>query len=254
MKPHQHLNSRALMYAECCFETFRCIQGEVFALAQHIDRLKHGLMSFGLDMPAQLFPEAIVQASQTASDCLVRVTVGGAHAPWGLYTPTAHPTEHWIQTLPTPIAKEIHLQQVNWPFPYQQRQAKYTSDYALSLRALNQWQLKDNHQALICDQKYIQTGMTANVLLYQDGRWFTPNAEHMLPGIVRSFLLQQGVLVAKKCPLDMLHNVEAIALSNSGHFITPVHSLNGRILATHGDIFNQLWQPLLSQKGVSKAC
>jgi len=252
---HQNLALRALMYAECCFETFRCVQQHVFALDQHIHRLTCGLKSFGLTLPTQVIPESLQQAAKTADDCMVRITVGGNQAPWGLSQHAENSPAYWIQTMPMPHAyQDTHLQHVNWPFPLQQRQAKYTADYAITLRALNTLSLPPKVQPLICDQTQIYSGITSNVLLFTRGRWVTPPSHHILSGVIRQFLLQKGVVVAETCPLDILQDVQAIALTNSGSFITAVSTLDGRTLCTTGEMFDQLWQPLWSQRGVVKPC
>ncbi|MDQ6961470.1 MAG: aminotransferase class IV [Mariprofundaceae bacterium] len=246
---------RALMYGECCFETFRCIDYDVFALEEHRQRLSKGLASFGLQLASHILPEAIAQAAKTADDCMVRVTVGGGVAAWGLSaTPPAQP-EYWIQTLPSPQTRQpIHLQQVQWPFPLLARQAKYTADYAMSLRALQMFKLEPHVSPLICDAQYAHSATTSNAAFFIHGQWLTPPADYLLSGVIRAFLLAKEVLKTSPISLDMLADVEAIALSNSGFFITAVASLNGRELCVDGEIFEQLWQPLLNQKGVKRSC
>lgn len=255
MTNHSNAGLRALMYGECCFETFRCIGREVFALEAHSQRLSQGLASFGLRLATHIMPEAIEKATQTADDCLVRVTVGGGLAPWGLCHTAAVEPAYWIQTLPTiQQTKPVHLAQVQWPFPLQVRQAKYTADYAMTLRALHILQLDPDMQPLICDAQHAQSTMTSNVMFFIHGEWLTPPSSSILTGIVRAFLLDQKVIKTTAITLDMLADVQAIALSNSGSFITPVASLNARTLCSDSDLFDQLWQPLCTQKGVIRRC
>lgn len=234
---------RGLAYGEACFETFRAIDGEVLALDRHFERLATGVASFGIDLDgadlAAIADAALVAANEHGNDVLVRVTVTGGTASWGLMQ--RGESEAYIQCQPyKPATSAVHLESVLWPFPLMRKVAKFTADYALSLRALQQWRIEQNRTPLICRDGFLLSSLTANVLILHDGQWFTPDgsAGGVLPGIVRELLIEKGIAEPSACPVEWLDTCEAMMLTNSSLFAAAVSSINGRELdAKHSATF-----------------
>ncbi|MDQ6955478.1 MAG: aminotransferase class IV [Mariprofundaceae bacterium] len=250
---------RGLAYAEACFETFRVVQGQVFELVQHQRRLQDGLKSYGLlyanDELEHWFEQAISAASSQGDDILVRLTVSGGAAAWGLLRKDAHACHVQIQMMPYIVRHSADLETVIWPFPLREKRVKYTSDYAESLRAIQQWTLAKNiqnpMQALICSMDgHILSTVTANIALYRQGQWFTPQGAGILHGVVRHFLLQQGVLLESACPQSWLEDCEAMICLNSAVFVQAVASVDQRILDTRHPAMANVFNVLLGQPGV----
>lgn len=229
---------RGLAYGEACFETFRVIDGGVLALERHLNRFAVGAAAFGIalsegDLDA-IGEAALAAAADCGDDVLVRVTVTGGEAPWGLALKA--PPELYIQCMPFQAkSSSIELVTVEWPFPLMPKIAKFTSDYALSLRAMQQWDLPPGSTPLICRDGRILSTPTANVLLLHEGRWLTPGEGHdgVLPGVVRSLLIDNGLVEAADCAVTLLEECEAVLLANSGSFVQTATSLNGRKLDRH---------------------
>ncbi len=235
---------RGLAYAEACFETFRVVQGHVFQRAEHQLRLQHGLKSYGFRCAdgemSSWFEQAIAEACIQGNDILVRLTVSAGDAGWGLLRkPDEHSDDnvHAQVQMMSPIEPTpVHLEAVLWPFPLREKRVKYTSDYAESLRAMQQWRCSGEKvdapmQALVCspDGNVLST-LTANIMIYRHGQWYTPVGDGILSGVIQQFLLQNKLAVACECPVSWLDDCEAIALSNSGIFVRAAHSVNGRAL------------------------
>jgi len=150
--------------------------------------------------------------------------------------------------------EDIHLRTVKWPLPLYSRPAKLTADYAQTIRGLHHLKCKEflaeNEEALICDANMLYSATTSNILLFVDGAWLTPEADAVVPGVVRHALIEAGVVRACSCPRDLLDMCEAIALTNSGWFIRPVASINGRRLSTHGASFDPLYSVLRGRAGI----
>lgn len=248
----EHLD-RGLSYAECCFETFRVIDGAIFAWDYHWSRLQQGLQSFGMTLADklehQILQQCLSAAKDKADDCLVRLTVSGGDAPWGLKQ-QAMPNI-FIQSLPFQAKTTAsHLQSVEYPFPLMSKNAKFAADYALTLRASQSWVLKDLNLALICKGGVILGGITANLALYVDGQWLTPEGEGILTGTIRHFLIQKGFMQALACPTSLLEQTEATVLLNSGSFLQVVHSIDNNALHTQHPAIADLQHILQDQKGI----
>jgi len=250
---------RGLTYGEACFETFRVIDGAVFGWQQHVSRLACGLKNFAITLSGTDFEaireKLLCQAGKISRDTLVRVTVTGGRTTWGLEREDAIP-EVYIQCMPASLQYQAAaLSVVEWPFPLLPKQAKFTGDYALTLRALQQWKgngLPGKTEPLICKNGQALAAMTANVLICRNGLWFTPDESNggVLAGVVRNALVENGCVEPVVCPAAWLEDCEAIALTNSGFFIRRVATVNGRMLDSGDQRFGPLYQALRGEAGV----
>jgi len=253
---------RGIGYGEACFETFRVIEGEVFALDQHFSRLADGLQSFGILLSKgnmeSIRAQAIEHAAGIADDVLVKVTVTGGIAEWGLIRNRDQQPEVYIQCMPyVPTFQKIMLSTVEWPYATELKQAKFSSDYALSLRATKQWEgegLSEKMTPLICKNGLVLSGLTTNVLLYREGSWHTPDESNggVLQGVVRNELVAASVLTLSDCPVLWLDDCEAIGFTNSGVFIQPASMVNSRKLNREHQAFEMLYQVLRDKPGMPK--
>jgi len=249
------IEDRGLLYGEACFETFRIINGTIFDWAGHEARLRLGLGLFGLDLPDGLEQQCLEKAKKRGSDVLVRITVTGGKAPRGLLPECERNVGVYIQSwLYGPKTEGIHLRTVTWPLPLYPRPAKLTADYAQTIRGLHDLKYKGllakDEEVLICDAEMLYSAPTSNILLFVDGVWLTPDTDAVVPGVVRHALLKAGVVRACPCPYDLAERCEGIALTNSGWFIRPVASINGRKLSTNGAPFDLLCSALRGRAGV----
>ncbi len=248
---------RGLAYAEACFETFRVIHGEVFLWPEHWSRLTAGLASFGIALsPAdeqQVLQACLTHARQVASDCLLRLTISGGAAGWGLLNSgatTCHIQALAFKAQPAPL----DVFSVEYPFNLNTKLAKYCADYSQTLRAVRLWQQHEPQlnplHSLIEKDGLIISGLTSNILLYVDGRWLTPQGDGILPGVIRQFLIQQGMVTARPCPVALLESCEAMLMINSGQFLRGIHSINGRGLNAQHPQIDALKEALRVHKGV----
>ncbi len=256
MMVRQDMDDRGLLYAEACFETFRVIHGAIFAWPAHAARLQAGLRAFGLDLPDGLERRCLKQAAAAGGDdVLVRLTVTGGVAERALLPACPRQAQAYIRAQPyAPRTDNLHLRAVTWPVPLRPRPAKFTADYAGAIRVLRRLKaeglLADGEEALICDATGICSAPTANILLFQAGEWLTPAADSVLPGVVRNVLMESGCIRLAPCPVGLADTCDAAALTNSGWFVRPVTSINGRSLATTGMAFEQLFSILRGRAGV----
>ncbi len=248
----QELN-RGLSYAEACFETFRVIDGAVFAWDYHWQRLQTGLFSLGLSLNPSLqhniFQTCLDTAKKQADDCLVRLTVAGGEAAWGLNQTSA--SQIFIQCMPYQKTNaELHLSCYDYPFPLMDKPAKFTADYAYTLRAMQHWQMENQTPVLVCKSDVIVGGLTANIALFDGNRWLTPQGKGVLCGTVRQFLIDKDLLSLQTCTVAALKDIQAAVLLNAGSFIQVIHSINHMALDTQHPAINTLKEALTAEQGV----
>ncbi|MBF0281830.1 MAG: aminotransferase class IV [Zetaproteobacteria bacterium] len=266
-----HLD-RGISYGESCFETVRVIKGAIFAWPAHWQRFKRGGNAFGIDLAEPLDDQlnrAILEAAsqfqgaESGDDCMVRITLTGGIAMRGLL-PTPASTPHiFIQCAAYVAQPPAQLTVAEFPFALQAREAKFSSDYALTLRAYQQWkvaqQWHDPVEILIHHHGRILSTMSANILLFykaptqtvHEGRWHTPTREGggVLKGIVRDFFLAQAMVTESLCELPMLSAIEAAVLCNSGCFVRPVAAIGGHTFDPEHPAIEPLKQRLACEIG-----
>ncbi len=249
------IEDRGLLYAEACFETFRVVNGVIFNWREHEERLRLGLSLFGLILPNGLEQRCLGEAKKRVSDILMRMTVTGGNGPRGLLPTSKRSVDVYIQSWPyIPRTAAVHLRSVMWPLPLFPRLAKLTADYAQTIRGLHHLKAKgllaEDEEALICDVDMLYSATTSNVLLFVDGVWRTPDADAVLPGVVRRAFVDAGVVHSSACMRSSTARCEAMALTNSGWFIRPVAFVDGRPLRTQGIPFDQLVSALRGRAGI----
>lgn len=253
---------RGLAYAEACFETFRVIDGEVFGWNRHMSRLTAGLEGFGIRLSESdldsIREQVLYRAGEVASDALTRVTVTGGVTTWGLFRSHDLPPEIYIQCMPYVLPhQDMTLSSVEWPFSVQPKCAKFSSDYALTLRAMQQWQqdgLSEKESALVCKEGRVLSSTTSNILIYREGVWHTPDESGggVLPGVIRNALISDSPVECCNCPVAWLDDCEAIAVTNSGLFIQPASMVNDRALNREHQAFEILYQALRGKPGMAE--
>jgi len=248
--------NRGLAYAESCFETWRVVHDDVFLIDKHQQRLQQAMRLLGWDIPLPLiqtwFEQANATAMQQTDDALIRMTISAGEAAWGLLPKALENLHIDVQIMPAVQRDPCQLQCVEWMFSREEKQAKLTADYAMILRAMQQWKshLNIGQQPLICQHGDIMHALTANILIYRQGQWWTPQGAGILHGIIAGFLSEQGLLKESICPTAWLHDCEVMACCNSGVFIQPIHSINGRKLNVAHPALHGLYAALTHEKGV----
>jgi len=241
---------RGVAYGEGCFETFRVVHGEVFDWPAHAARLCTGLAGWGYalapDILRQMHRACLRAAATVADDALVRLTVAPGTSAWGMLQRAETLVAH-VLAMPAPArGSELWLVSHEWPWAPLPKPAKYTADYGrlgLVLRRLGTQDVVFTHQGQIL------SAAVANVLIYRQGKWWTPRSgDGVLPGIVRGHLLASGIVREAECPAAWLHDCEAMALTSSGVFVRPVTAIDGRVLGEQRQawsILRRAWPPAL---------
>ena len=248
---------RGIAYGEACFETLRVYQGKVFQCKSHQYRLQQAMAAYGWDMEiealSQWFESSIKASYRYGDDVLMRFTVSGGDAAWGLLPAQGQQPSFYVQAMPMQKRGKVQLQSVIWPFALHEKYAKFSSDYAEGLRARQIWKssIAGDSQALVCSNHgEVLSTLTSNIALYRQGQWHTPQGLGILKGIVREYLVQKEVLSEAVCPVSWLDDCEVMVCINSGVFVQAVSHINARVLPRQHHAYAILTHALAGESGV----
>ena len=80
----------------------------------------------------------------------------------------------------------------------------------------------------------VVSATAANLLLLHDGRWTSPPVDRCgVAGVLRGWLLEQGLAEIAAASLDDVESADALALCNAVRGILPVSSLGARAWPPH---------------------
>lgn len=230
--------NRGLNYGDGVFETMRVNRGTLPLWPQHLARLQEGARRLGIAMPDIEFVDARIADMVSATEAgvlkllLTRGEGGRGYAPPVDVAPT------WmlsLQPLPAPhISLRLH--------PCETRLA--TQPALAGIKHCNRLeQVLGRAEAARagCDEGLMRDmagnpvcATSANLLVLRDGRWRTPPVDACgVAGVLRGWLLSQGLVeVAVVAPND-LADADALALCNAVRGILPVHALGAREWSPH---------------------
>jgi branched-subunit amino acid aminotransferase/4-amino-4-deoxychorismate lyase len=256
------LDDRGLLLADGLFETLLVEGGRPWCLAEHRQRW-NGAAAL-LDLPAAPAAErleALTQAAVARSGAAVGALRWNASRGGGGRGLEAPPTgepgagpRFWLTYTPgeprfTPVRLVLsHLETRN---ASSQLSGCKSFAYSGSLLARREAQRRGADDAVLASSAGgLSCATAANLLVRQDGRWWTPpRSSGCLPGILRGLALAQGL--AQEAPLQAseLQGAEAALLINSLG-CRPVVSFEGQPLtALDPAEAESLWRALLRGSG-----
>ncbi|MEM1107463.1 MAG: aminotransferase class IV [Planctomycetota bacterium] len=260
------------------FETFQVHQGQVFRLAQHLDRLAGSARELGLAEEFNTAPLAEAVEQTIAHNGLVRarmrltLTAGtlsmlaagvdgepeiGVRRTLAIVPsePTAYAPEYFTHG----ITAVIHGPAAN---PFDENAGHKTLNYWARLRSLRRAAAAGAGEAIWLNvTNHLASGAVSNILLVKDGRLFTPFARGeevpealrapVLPGITRAAVIelahQQGVEVVRKMlTVEDLLDSDEVMLTNSGWGVLPVTKVERKTIGSGqvGPLTNKLREGL----------
>ncbi|MDQ6963425.1 MAG: aminotransferase class IV [Mariprofundales bacterium] len=224
------LLDRAISHGEACFETMAAINGTIFDLPRHLQRLQNGCAQLGITLhdreSAQLYGAIMECVTDTSST--IRITITPGQAPIGI-TAAGKRREVYIQQQQRRPPAEAELISMQHPQGEQQITAKFSSNYSIMLRLGGRTIIQQGATPLLWHHNRLCSAACANIALHLNGKWLTPAVEEggVLPGVVRHHLLQRGILHSQTCSRSTLADCDAIALLNSGILVQEVVSVDG---------------------------
>jgi len=242
---------RGFLYGDSVYEVMRTYEGEVFALAEHVDRLYSSARQVFIEMPiatGQMRQEVLSAAAQASkASHLVRVQVTRGTGPLGLDSTMARDPRRVIIVSPLRGPSDADYREgIGVALVRTQRTADNTeaagakvANYLVSLLALREADAIGAKEAVIVDGRgRVLEGATSNVFAFSHGVLLTPpETEGILPGITRSYLLRASE--ALKIPVRIttlttgdLLTADEVFISSTSREVLPVVRVDDRVIGT----------------------
>lgn len=231
---------RGLTLGDGLFETLLWTGQELRFFEDHMARLGHSASQLGLIIPFNieevergLLALAVASGQQRAA---LRLMITRGPSPRGLKVPELS-LPHVLATIAAIPGEfpaiDVRLVDINRAAGAPSARFK-TLSYVDNIVALTMAQALGAEDGLMRgpDQS-IACATSANFMIEQDGRWLTPPLEDgALPGIVRGRLVRAGLVLESRVDVADLETCQAACLTNALVGVRPIHTLNGRVLAT----------------------
>jgi branched-chain amino acid aminotransferase len=193
---------RGFLYGDSVFETVRSYHGKLYALDEHIDRLRSSANSVGIAVPVA---DAVIAGEARAAlqdagneESYVRVMLTRGQGPLGLDPALAkEPCRVVIVEPLQPLASTMYLEgvKVHCVQTVRASDAAHSAklgNYLASALALEKARAVGAHEALVVNRDGLAVeGTTSNIFAVRAGGLVTPALEDgILAGITRSVVLE----------------------------------------------------------------
>lgn len=223
------------LYGYSLFETLAAKRGNFWRLRNHWARLSRSARRFGFgDVGWPEFVAAVSSAHDCARDEVLRVTLLKRGGHWSQGEPSVE-----LRVLKLPLVPatpgEIRLRIAEQPLPEGDELRCYKTGSRLFYQHLLEQAMKDGFDnCLLYDtESTVLETVHHNLFFLREGRWITPPLSlGVLPGIARSWLLEQGLAEEEPLRLDQLAPLEAVLAGNSVIGLLPVTRIGDRIFST----------------------
>lgn len=240
------VNDRGFMYGDGLFETVRVVDGHLFRMPQHLERLARGANFLKIILPftareLQQFAEQLIEKNEL-TEAVLRLTVTRGPGERG-YTPkpgggaTVVMTAHAAPTSENPaqwslMTSSFHVLAAD-PLSSFKTLNKLTHVMARAEAAE-----KGADEALLINTNgEVAETASGNIFwVYNEKICTTPTGRGVLPGITRAVVLEicqtLGLLTTKRViKPEALRNSEGIFVTQSVHGIVPVTTFDGEPVA-----------------------
>ena len=229
LSPHD----RGLAYGDGLFETMLAVAGEIPWWSAHWQRLSHGARQLAITLPEQ---QVIRQAAEQLAEnqrCVLKIILTRGESGRG-YLPGDGPETCIVSAYPAPAESSQPLSL----FWCQTRIAEQPSLAGIkhlnrleNVLARRECALAGHPEGLMCDsQGRIICATSANVFVFLDGKWITPDVSACgISGITRAWLLDNvdEVMIAN-LDLEKIQSADAVFLCNSVRGIMPVAQIGSK--------------------------
>jgi len=231
-------SDRSFQYGDAVFSTVRIRAGQPQLWSLHWQRLCHSMQRLGFAALGETTVLQQVLASISAPEQVLKVLVSRGEGARGYGTLGISEPQLYCWTAPLPDYQQVRMYGLRLGLA-QMRLAqqpllagiKHCSrlETVLLKREAEQSGFDD---LLVCDQQdFLIEATAANLLLWRDGQWWTPELHQAgVAGVMRQLLLDTRLATTALLSVTELDNVESMALCNALSGIVPVFSLTGRPL------------------------
>lgn len=226
--------NRGLAYGDGLFETMRVHGGGIPLLQRHLARLREGASRLAIVLPDAGFLAArIAEAAAGADAGVLKLLLTRGEGGRG-YAPSADADPTWVLSLyPLPASPVAGLR-LHW---CEMRLAPQPALAGIKhCNRLEQVLARAEVDAAGCDEGLVRdiagnaiSATSANLLVQRGDRWLTPPVEACgVAGVLRGWLLEQGLVEVAALSRADVETADALALCNAVRGILPVASLDAR--------------------------
>ena len=242
---------RGFLYGDSVFETLGTVNGTMFALGEHLERLARSASLLGIKSPAlETVRSAVLEtvASSNNSESRIRIIVSRGEG-WGdldpgsavegtlvvLVAPRGGPTvEMYAAGVSAIVVSVMH----NHPMSLDP--SVKSGNYLSNVLATGEARRAGAHEGIMCTASGgVAEGASSNVFMVKNGRVQTPALEvGILPGITRRHVIrlcrQQQIAVEEMSYLapDDLRAADEVFITSSVRGVLPVTKLDGNPVGT----------------------
>lgn len=229
LSPHD----RGLAYGDGLFETMLAVNGEIPWWTAHWQRLADGARRLAITLPEQ---HVIRQAAEQLAEnqrCVLKIILTRGESGRG-YLPGDGPATCIVSSYPAPTELP-QLLSLFWCKTVIAEQPALAGIKHLNrlenVLARRECALAGHPEGLMCDsQGRVICATSANVFVFLDGRWITPDVSACgIAGIARAWLLDNvGSVMIGNLESEKIQSADAVFLSNSVRGIMPVAQIGGK--------------------------
>lgn len=230
--------NRGLHYGDGLFETMRVHGGQLPLWPRHLARLREGARRLGIDVPEVDFIEARIAAHVAGIDTgvlkllLTRGDGGRGYAPPVEVLPAWQLALHPLPAIPA--ALRLHTCATRLAIQPALAGIKHCNRLEQVLARAEVERAGCDEGLMLDGEGRVASATAANLLVHRDGRWWTPAVERCgVAGVVRGWLLEQGLVGVADVSMDDIDAVDALALCNAVRGILPVAALGARAWPAH---------------------
>lgn len=230
--------NRGLNYGDGLFETMRVHRGALPLWPRHLARLREGALRLGIALPEQTFIEARIADAIAGIDAgVLKLLLTRGDGGRG-YAPPIDAPPVWTLALhslpPMPATLRLHacdtrlaIQPALAGIKHCNRLEQVLARAEVERAGCDEGLMRDTDGRPVC-------ATSANLLVYRDGRWLTPPLERCgVAGVLRGWLLEQGLLDVAELAQEDVGDANAVALCNAVRGILPVSRLGDRAWPQH---------------------
>lgn len=252
-EPIDHIapNDRGLAYGDGLFETLLADQGELVWWDRHWQRLAAGALRLAIVLPEERVMKSAALELAQRRRAVIKIILTRGESGRG-YAPVSAPGTAIVSVHPAPARRDapVALRWCRTPIARQPALAGIKHLNRLeNVLARSEWTTPDFADGLMCDgQGDVICATSANLFVYRDGRWVTPDLSHCgIDGVARQWLL--GLCpdaVVGRISRDDVAGADAVFLCNSVRGMMEVNRIE-TIKLPASDAFRELQQRFIAR-------
>lgn len=230
---------RSFNYGDGIFTTMQVRDGCIQLWPLHLQRLQRSAVQLGFAAIDWQALQQQAQAAITAPEQVIKLLVSRGEGGRGYAAADVGAPGVYVFTSPMPDYRHAQQQGVGLgiaalKLAVQPLLAGLKHNNRLEQVLLKQELAGTEHDdLLVLDQQgFITEVSAANVFLFRDGVWHTPELLRAgVAGVMRQHIMQQADITPVNWPATELESVDAMFICNALMGIVPVHSVEGRALS-----------------------